>query len=234
MNLGPIASDFTEVDQLYMLILVITGLAFFLTEGLLVYSLFRFRARDGQKATYVHGHHQLEVAWAVLPGLVLFGLAVYQYGAWTRLKIDLPAPEESVQIELAPEQFLWKATYPGADGVFGTGDDFQAPNNVIHVPVNEPVLVSLRAVDVIHSFFVPAMRVKQDALPGTLTQTWFQATEEGEFEVACAELCGPSHYTMNATLTVESRAAFDAWSAEQEPPPSAGLAAPVAANSPTR
>jgi cytochrome c oxidase subunit 2 len=221
-----------EVDQLYLVILVITGLAFVITEAALVYFLWRFRARPGEerRAIYLPGNQRLEVAWTVIPGLVLFGLAVYQYQTWSNIKIDLPEPDSAVQVMLRPEQFLWAVRYAGADGQLGTEDDIEAPNNVIHVPVNEPVLLQLEAQDVIHSFFVPVLRLKQDALPGSTVPAWFQATQTGEFEVACAELCGLGHYRMKATLVVEEREAFDAWLAEQQAAqaPSDGLE-PVAA-----
>ncbi len=205
-----------EIDQLYTVILILTSIAFFLTEGVLLYALIRFRAREGGRSTYVHSNQKLELGWSIIPGLILFGLAVYQYGAWNTIKRDFPLPEESVQVELSPRQFLWAARYPGADNQLGTDDDIEAPNNVIHVPVDEPVLVYLRSQDVIHSFFVPALRLKQDALPGKVIRAWFEATQVGEYDVACAELCGPQHYTMNATLTVESRADFEEWLAKRQ------------------
>jgi cytochrome c oxidase subunit 2 len=205
-----------SVDQLYWLILAISGVAFLLTEGVLLYSVFRFRARDGGRATYLHGSRRLEVAWAAVPALILFWLAVYQFGVWTDIKVRMPAPDEAVQVQLSPKQFLWQVTYPGPDGQFATPDDIAAPNNVIHVPVNQKVLVTLLAEDVIHSFFVPALRLKQDALPGSAVQAWFEATQTGTYEVACAELCGLGHYKMQAQLTVESMAEFQAWLAERQ------------------
>jgi cytochrome c oxidase subunit 2 len=205
-----------DVDRLYRLILVLTGVAFVLTEAVLVYFLWRYRDRPGRKASYVHGNRTAELVWTIVPGPVLFGLAVYQYSAWTRIKMDLPSPEAAVQVELAPKQFLWAVRYPGPDNQYDTADDIAGPNNDIHVPVGEPVLVRLRGQDVIHSFFLPHMRVKQDALPGSIIYAWFEATEAGSYPVACTELCGLGHYSMDATLTVESRAEFESWLAEQQ------------------
>jgi len=204
-----------EVDHLFWVILVLTGIAFVLTQGVLLYSVLRFRAREGGRAHYIHTHHRLELVWSLIPGLILFGLAVYQYGAWNTVKRHFPLPEEAVQVQLLPRQFQWDVKYPGGDNQYDTEDDIAGPANVVHVPVDEPVLVELKSQDVIHSFFVPQLRVKQDALPGTTTKAWFQAIQTGEFDLACAELCGPQHYTMNAKLIVESRADFEKWLAEQ-------------------
>lgn len=111
-------------------------------------------------------------------------------------------------ISVEAEQFEWFATYPGPDGQFETVDDMEAPINVVHVPVNQPVIIRLTSRDVLHSFFVPVLRLKQDAIPGTIIPVWFEATKVGEYEIACAELCGLGHYRMRGLLRVESEADF--------------------------
>jgi cytochrome c oxidase subunit 2 len=121
-------------------------------------------------------------------------------------------------ISLEAEQFEWYPTYPGPDGQLGTDDDIEAPINIIHVPVNQKVIINLSSRDVLHSFFVPALRVKQDAVPGRPISLWFEATQTGEYEIACAELCGLGHYRMRAFLTVEDEATFQAWLAETATP----------------
>jgi cytochrome c oxidase subunit 2 len=203
-----------QVDTLFQVVLVVTGIAFILTEAVLIYLLIRYRGRAGQKAQYIHGNRRLEVMWTVVPGLMLFGLAVFQVGTWRLIELDLPSESDSLVIALNAQQFEWHPTYPGADGAFGTDDDIEAPINVIHVPVNQKVIVNITAEDVLHSFFVPALRLKQDAVPGHEIAVWFEATETGEFEIACAELCGLGHYRMRAFLTVEEEADFEAWLAE--------------------
>jgi cytochrome c oxidase subunit 2 len=222
-----------SVDFLFTLILITTGIAFVLVEGLLIYFLYRYRHREGQKATYVHGHWRLELAWTLFPALILFSLAIYQRGPWLDLKARFPSEDEAVVVELSPKQFEWHVRYPGPDGQFGRvapelvdkeenplgldpndpagADDIIAPNNALHVPVNQRVLVLLKAQDVIHSFYVPTLRVKQDAVPGMTIRTWFEAAKTGRYEIACAELCGLGHYRMRAFLTVESQAEFEAW-----------------------
>ena len=203
-----------EVDLMFLVVLIVTGVAFFLVEGILIYFLIRYRHREGQRAFYTHGNRRIEILWTVIPGIMLFGLAVYQYGAWTRIKIDRPDESEAVVLQLMSNQFEWFATYPGPDGQFDTDDDIEAPINIIHVPVNQPVVIRLGSVDVLHSFFVPVLRLKQDAVPGTIIRVWFEATKPGEYEIVCAELCGLGHYRMRGFLTVESDADFQAWLAE--------------------
>jgi len=203
-----------QVDSLYLLVLIVTGVAFFLVEGVLIYFLIRYRHREGHRAMYTHGNRRVEIVWTVIPGFMLFGLAVYQYSAWTQIKIDRPNEAEAVVLSLEAEQFEWYAAYPGSDGELGTDDDIGSPVNVIHVPVNQPVIIRLTARDVLHSFFVPVLRIKQDAIPGTTIPVWFEATQPGEYEIVCAELCGLGHYRMRAFLTVESETEFQAWLAE--------------------
>lgn len=214
MGIENISTYGGQVDALFQVVLVITGIAFILTEAVLIYLLIRYRRRDGQKARYVHGNRRVEILWTVIPGLLLFGLAVFQVSTWRLITLDSPPESESVVIALEARQFEWHPTYPGADGEFGTDDDIEAPINVIHIPVNQKVIINLTADDVLHSFFVPALRLKQDVVPGQEISVWFEAMETGEFEVACAELCGLGHYRMRAFLTVEEEADFEAWLAE--------------------
>jgi cytochrome c oxidase subunit 2 len=115
---------------------------------------------------------------------------------------------------LHAQQFEWTVTYRGPDGQLGTADDFTLRNQ-LHIPVNQPVVMRMTAEDVIHSFFVPAFRLKQDAVPGMTINVWFQATETGEYELACAELCGLGHYRMRAMVTVHSVDDYQRWLADQ-------------------
>ena len=202
------------VDSLYFVVLIVTGIAFLLVEGILVYFLIRYRHREGHKGTYTHGNRRVEILWTVVPGAMLFALAVFQYGAWTQIKIDIPPDADSFLLSVEGKQFEWYAVYPGPDGQLGTTDDIEAPVNQIHVPVNKPVIVHLGAQDVLHSFFVPVLRVKQDAIPGTVIPIWFQAIKTGQYEIVCAELCGLGHYRMRGFITVESEADLETWLAE--------------------
>jgi cytochrome c oxidase subunit 2 len=202
------------IDTLFMIVLVVTGVAFVLVESLLIYSLVRFRRRDGGKATYTHGSRRLELLWTIIPGTMLLWLAIYQYNTWVDAKISVPDSPDVMLVDVSANQFEWQATYTGPDGELDTADDIKAPINVLHFPADRPVLIRLTAVDVLHSFFIPALRVKQDAIPGRYVQVWFEATEPGQHELACAELCGLGHYKMKGQVTVETQEDFDAWLAE--------------------
>lgn len=206
-NAGP-------VDDLYYLILAITGLAFVLVEAGIVWFVLRYRSREGHTATYTHGDDRLEILWTAVPALVVIFLGVHSGQLWADLKTDASAPDDSFVVEVAAEQFEWHFTYPGSDGELGTSDDF-TDRNRLNVPADRPVRVRLTAEDVIHSFFIPELRVKQDAVPGRVTTAWFEATEPGELEMGCAELCGLGHYRMNASVTVRSPEDFDDWYAER-------------------
>ena len=214
-GLIPGASTFAgPIDSLFMIVLVVTGVAFVLVEGVLVYFLVRYRHREGGKATYTHGNRRVELAWTIVPGLMLFWLAVYQYNTWINAKIFLPGSSEALTVDVSANQFEWQVTYPGPDGLLDSPDDIKAPINLLHFPVDRPVIIRLTSVDVLHSFFIPALRVKQDAVPGRQVTFWFEAIEPGEYELACAELCGLGHYRMRGQVTLESQAEFDAWLAD--------------------
>jgi cytochrome c oxidase subunit 2 len=143
------------------------------------------------------------------------GLAFYSKALWDEIRDPDRIPPDSFPINVMASQFEWNATYAGADGQFGTSDDFVS-RNLLHIPVDRPVVVYLEAEDVIHSFFLPDFRVKQDAVPGMMTPVWFQATRTGEFTLACAELCGLGHYTMDGRVVVDSEADFQSWLDSQQ------------------
>ncbi len=208
-----------DVDSLYYLILWITGVVFFLTEGLLIYFLIRYRHKEGRTARYYHGSTKLEVVWTVVPLIILLAIGFASKGVWDRMKVDVPPG--SMEIIVTAKQFEWHATYPGPDGVLGTADDFDVLNQ-IHATVDEPLWIHLRSDDVIHSFFLPEMRVKQDAIPGKEISVWFEAIATGEYTLACAELCGIGHTTMGGRLIVHTADDFQAWAtaqAQQSPAP---------------
>jgi len=171
-----------EIDQLYKVILWIVLVTFALTESLLVWFLFKFRARPGAKAVYTHGNHRLEIIWTLIPGAILFWLAIYQTSTWKRIKIDRPPPSEGLVVEVMGKQFEWHFRYAGPDGKFGTADDVVPAANNLHVPVDTKVTVLLRTQDVLHSFFLPNLRLKQDSVPGLTIGVWFEAkrtTDQG-------------------------------------------------------
>jgi cytochrome c oxidase subunit 2 len=203
------------LDDLYYVILWITGIVFFATEITLVVFMVKYRHREGRKAEYIHGSNKAEVIWTVIPFVIVMGLAFYSKALWDEIRDPDRIPPDSFPINVMASQFEWNATYAGADGQFGTSDDFVS-RNLLHIPVDRPVVVYLEAEDVIHSFFLPDFRVKQDAVPGMMIPVWFQATRTGEFTLACAELCGLGHYTMDGRVVVDSEADFQSWLDSQQ------------------
>lgn len=176
-NIGPSYSG--QVDDLYRVILWLVTGAFVLTEGLLLLFLVRFRAKPGGRAVYTRGNHRLEVVWTLVPGAILFWLALYQIGAWRDIKVVLPPPEKGLVVQCMAKQFEWHFRYAGPDGKFDTDDDVLTLN-FLHVPVDTNVTVQLRTQDVLHSFFLPNIRLKQDTVPGLTINQWFLATKTTE------------------------------------------------------
>jgi cytochrome c oxidase subunit 2 len=206
-----------DVDLLFYVILAIVGFFFVLTEGLLVYFIVKYRARDGGRAKHTHGNHALELTWTFIPGLILFALAVFQTGTWGDIKFKGRMPDENDPkvevIQVFARQFEWHFRYPGPDREFGTEDDFAKKE--LRVPVGRKVIVKLRTRDVLHASWLPNARLKQDLLPGRMIPQWFEITKAGRYPVVCAELCGNGHTTMQATLIAEPEADYRAWFADQ-------------------
>ena len=203
-----------EIDRLYTIILVITGVVFVLTEVCLVWFLFRYRHKEGRKAAYIHGSTKAEIVWTAVPFVIVLWIALSGRDLWGRIKDVDRSPPDAMEVMVTAKQFDWNVTYPGADGRLGTGDDFSERNR-LDVPVDRPVKLVLMADDVIHSFFLPDFRVKQDVVPGMEGNAWFQATRTGEFPIGCAELCGIGHTRMRGTLTVHSAADYQGWTTER-------------------
>jgi cytochrome c oxidase subunit II len=200
-----------------------------------VVCLVRFRARSGHKATYDPPKGKVakyaEVVVALFEFFLLFGLSVPVWGA---LKTEFPgADKDPLRVRVVAEQFQWNMHYPGPDGVFGrTAPEFMDSDNLVgldsddpaagddvistefHLVVDRPVIVTLTSKDVIHSFSIPVMRIKQDTIPGMAIPVWFEATETGQYQIACAQLCGNNHYRMSADLFVETAEEFEDWYAE--------------------
>ena len=206
-----------EIDALHDTIFVITGIVFLITEGLLLYFIWAYRARPGHKAIYSHGHMGLEVTWTILPIAIFIFLGIYSVRLWTKLKdpSQFPSADKTFNVRVVAQQFEWHIFYPGPDGKLNTKDDIEVVNE-LQVPRGQPVRVWLTSKDVIHSFFLPEMRVKQDAVPGMEVPIWFEATQFANLEIACAELCGLGHYRMKGILKVVHKDALDKWLKEQE------------------
>ena len=204
-NLSSIGST---IDQLFMVILWITGIIFFLVEGALLWFLVRYRQPVNPRATYLHGHHTAEVIWTVIPAIIVTTLAFASQRVWAHVR-GTPPPHQ-LEVEITAEQFAWNVRYAGPDGQLRTADDLETINQ-LHLPVNQVVLIHLKSKDVIHSFFVPQFRVKLDAVPGLTGRLWVQPIKTSQVEMVCAELCGLGHYRMRGYVTIESPEAFQLW-----------------------
>lgn len=232
--LPPLASVHGAViDNLFMITLALTGIVFLLVHVLLAYFVWRYRARSAQQQAYFYLENRpLEVIYTLIPALTLTGLIAVGTRAWFHIHSDPPA--EALPVRVIGEQFAWRFQYPGADGKLGRfhprfvsetnpfgidPDDPASHDDIVttelHVPLGRPVVAYINSKDLLHSFFVPALRVKQDAVPGMTTRFWFIPTQAGTYDIPCAELCGQGHYIMRGQMVVESDATFEAWLAQQ-------------------
>lgn len=222
----------TAMMHWVMLFLFVGWSAFFL------YTLFRFHKSRHPKADYAgvrsHSSSYLEGAIVIIEAVFLLGFA---FPLWAlRVNADrFPQESESTIVRVVGEQFAWNVHYPGQDGRFGRSDiklvgpanplglDSSDPNgkddlttiNLLNLPVDKPVIVYLTSKDVIHSFGIPEMRVKQDAVPGMEIPVWWIPNVAGDYEIACSQLCGLGHYRMRGFVKIQTDAEFQAWLQEQ-------------------
>lgn len=207
-----------DIDHVFWLIFWIVGIWFVAAEGVLLYSVIRHRRKAGVGATYLPGNTPRQLAWVLIPALAVLSLdlGIDRAGAyaWERLKGTPPAGD--VVVRITAKQFNWNFTYPGPDGKFGTADDIKTEND-LHVPVGKVVRFELQSEDVIHSFFIPEMRLKQDVVPGRTIGGWFEATKPGTYEIACSELCGFGHYSMHGNVIVQTSEEYAGWLREMGP-----------------
>jgi cytochrome c oxidase subunit 2 len=200
-----------DIDVLFHLIYWITGITFILVTVALLAFIVMYRDRPGRRARYTHGNTALEIAWTVVPALILVVLTFLSVPAWSRIKMETPPSD--LLIHVTGKQFNWEIRYPGADGKFGTADDKMFLDEM-HVPINKVVRIELRGRDVIHSLFVPSFRFKQDAVPGRDIVQWFEVTKPGKYEAPCAELCGFGHSGMKAWIYAHTPEDYAKWAAE--------------------
>ncbi len=206
---GSTQSD--KIDTLYDVLLIVSVPIFVLVMTIAIYSVFAFRAKPGDKGdgAHIHGNTKLEIVWVTIPFLIVSALAVY---GWIVLD-DIEAKQANeLEVRVTGEQFTWSFEYP----------EEKVQSNELVLPLDRPVHFEIHAKDVLHSFWVPAFRMKQDAVPGITTQTRVTPTEEGSYPVVCAELCGIGHATMRQEARVVPAAEFDDWVKDQ----SEGGAAP--------
>ena len=203
------------IDHLFFFILWLTGVVFIVTELVLFYFMWKYDAKANKKpAKFTHGSHSLEVVWTIVPAVTLLFIAIYQMDAWASAKMRpplIPGTEEMISptVEVTGRQFNWDFRYPGPDNELYTQDDIFRTDGKLYLPVGEKVLLRITSADVLHSFFLPNMRIKQDVVPGMEQSMWFKAKEKGGYDIVCAELCGWGHYKMKGRVFFLSRAEFD-------------------------
>jgi cytochrome c oxidase subunit 2 len=211
-----VSLDGHRSDWLFNVTTVSITVLFLIMVGILVWTSLMHRDTPERKAHYEHGVGRKHLVFtAIISSIIFFGVdGTLLYNSFVDLKEAFwafPAHAEGpVEVEVYAQQWAWNVRYPGADGKFNTPDDIVTLND-LHIPVGKKVMVKLKSKDVIHSFYLPNFRTKQDAFPGAVTQIWFQATKTGQFEIGCAQHCGVSHYKMHGTLTVESPEEYAQW-----------------------
>jgi cytochrome c oxidase subunit 2 len=227
------------IDHHFATTYLIMGIVFVAAQVTLGFFAWKYRDRGSSSpARYSHGNNRLEIVWTVLTLILFVGLTLMSGSIWASERFRTAEPG-ATQVEVTGMQFAWYFRYPGPDGKFGAtkpelidpsagsetavGLDTTDPaskddvvTGTMYVPVNREVEVILRAQDVIHSFFIPSMRFKQDAVPGLAIHMHFTPIATGEYEIACAELCGLGHYKMHGMLRVVSQDEYDKWLAARE------------------
>ncbi|MDM0106096.1 c-type cytochrome [Variovorax sp. J22R24] len=227
--LTPLASNWQEMDHTLTITLVITGVFFVAINLFVVYTLVRFRHREGSRAAHEPENKKLE-RWLIggttvgiiallAPGLVVYANYVRE-------------PRDSLVLEVVGQQWQWRYRFPGADGKLGASDarfysasnpfgldpadpagqdDIMVAGDEVHLPLGKPVLVLVRSHDVLHDFYVPPFRARMNTVPGQVSRFWFTPTVVGRYEALCAQLCGVGHPNMRGFVVVEDPAQFQAW-----------------------
>jgi cytochrome c oxidase subunit II len=208
-TLAPKADFSAAVDQLFTGIFWWAVVVFTLVEGLLLYTIIRYRRREGApQPKALHGHTALEIGWTLAPALILVFIAVPTMR--TIFATAGAAPAGALRVEVIGHQWWWEYRYPDLGIVTA---------NELHVPVATPVQLTMTSADVIHSFWAPALGGKRDVMQGRTTRIAFRADSSGEFLGQCAEFCGASHANMRLRVFVEPDSAFQRWAAGQRADP---------------
>jgi cytochrome c oxidase subunit 2 len=203
--LRPESTTAREIDSLAIMLLVICALVLVVVEGILVVSIIRFRKRREEDVRQTHGNTTIEVVWTLIPAVLV--AIIFAFTVRTMNTLNLPGGD--VPLHVTGHQWWWEVRYPQT-GVTAAGE--------IHLPAGRSIDVSLTSADVIHSFWVPQLGGKTDAVPGRTNRVTFLAATPGLYQGECAEFCGLQHAHMRFDLVVESPAAFSAWLAHQSQP----------------
>jgi cytochrome c oxidase subunit II len=191
-----------KIDQLLDVMIILSAFVFSLVMVALGYALWKFKVKPGDESDGepIHGNTRLEVAWTLIPTVIVLFAAAY---SWKVLD-DIEAPAKNpLTVDVFAQQYAWSFGYPGKDFAYTQGE--------FHVPVNRQVHFKMHAQDVIHSFWVPEWRIKKDAVPGITTTAIVTPDKVGTYQLVCTELCGFGHASMRATVVVEPPAEFRKW-----------------------
>lgn len=200
------------IDTLYDVLMIVSVPVFVLVTTVVLYCAWEFRMRPGQEqqdGPPIHGNTRLEVIWTAVPAIMLVALCSYAYAVLRDIEEKHP---NTLVVNVSAQQFAWRYSYPQEDGRRAVD------STMLVLPKDRPVLFKVRAEDVIHDFWVPAFRVKIDAVPGITTEVRATPTRTGRYPVVCAELCGLGHAVMRSTAWVVTPASFDRWLARQGEP----------------
>ncbi len=229
----PIASNWGYIDTTLVITFWITGVVFAAVVLFMAYCVLRFRHQPGRKADYEPENKRLEIWLTVATSLGVIAMLAPGLVVWKQF---VTVPDDATEVEVVAQQWYWSYRLPGEDGKLGTSgvewinsdnplgvnphdrfgaDDVIIESGDLHVPIDKPVKVVLRSVDVLHDFYVPEFRAKMDMVPGMVTYFWFTPIRTGEFEVLCAELCGTGHAFMRGYVQVQEQADYDAWLQDQ-------------------
>jgi cytochrome c oxidase subunit II len=222
-----------QIDSLYKIILYIAAVVFVVVEGALVYSVFKFRARKSRVAAQIHGNTPLELGWTIAAALILVVLTVVTFvklpsiinppnsssnASFLSASIEQPTPPNHKRLTICVQgrQFIWRYTY--GNGCLNNAFAKKLPYTYqeMYVPANTTVILNIQSTDVIHSWWIPSLGGKVDAVPGYTTYTWFKAPKAGAlYHGRCAQLCGRQHAFMTALVKVLSPSAYQQWLSSQ-------------------
>src|SRR6478752_2648461 len=209
-----------SIDTLWDFLIIASVPVFVMVTVVVLFSVWKFRMRPGEEdldGPPIHGNTRLEVIWTAIPAILLVGLCTY---AFIILEDVEKAQANTMEVRVVGEQFAWTFFYVNPDG-----GDKQVRSTELHLPVNRPVKFTLQSKDVLHDFWVPAFRMKKDAVPGINVTYRVTPNRVGAYPIVCAELCGIGHATMRATAVVEQDAQFTAWLGKLGRPAAAAPAA---------
>lgn len=192
------ASNFAHsVDSVFLFTIIVSVFFLVLITFLMIFFVIRYNRNKNPKATNIHGHVGLEILWTAIPTILV--LIMFLYG-WYGYKDMADIPDDAMTIDVTAMMWNWKFKY-----------DNGRETDSLYVPVNTPVVLNLRSSDVNHAFYIPAFRIKKDVYPGQDRQIWFEAINEGTFDIACAEYCGLQHSYMYSKIFVLSEEDFENW-----------------------